>query len=655
VSGRAGRWLAAAGLWAAALVVGALTLGWSSGSRAPADLVVSTTSALPAASVNSVALTENGTVVSANGPDPFLVLEPPSRPVRSVRLEIAPLRLERKDFYLYYVPAGAPAGSGFSAQHYLLGAVRSTATGWRVEWELAEPIRAYRLDVPDDASFKVVNFAASAREGALSTRPENNARVVLLFLVPAMLAFAGALVIWRPRLPDVPAIKRIAIGLLLLPLAVILFLLPPFQGPDEGAHWKMALASSRRAILTEPSAYLLPDILDPVPMRFKPEVKFDPSRLEIDTAGRPLTREEFDADQRTLRGNYPYARVYAYPSVTALALLYPRIDGVDEAVLLFYLCRAVPALLLIGLLLLAQRRHDLPFTTIMFFSLPLVLQQSAVVTADILLNLGALGCALLYLRHREHPRRGIAVALWLLTLSIVGVKFIYAPLLLLPALTIPAGRPRRIAAAAAAGLALALAYPAIRMILAEVRAIAVVLDRSALADQQIASLATAAGWTDLLWMYGRYLSVLPHAGAWSGPLGWLDTPLSQAHLALIRASMAAAIVLDLWNWAPALRTRARGVGFAIAFGVAGIALACFVDVLLYYLMTTSPGATDVAGVQVRHFFPIAMAAVVLAAAPSAGHTSERGKLPRALAIATVAGLLLVRTILLAQDLLTRYW
>ena len=93
----------------------------------------------------------------------------------------------------------------------------------------------------------------------------------------------------------------------------------------------------------------------------------------------------------------------------------------------------------------------------------------------------------------------------------------------------------------------------------------------------------------------------------------------------------------------------------VAFGIGAMAFVTFVDVLLYYLMTTSPGATNVAGVQVRHFFPIAIAAAVLAApvlrrpeaAPAGAMWTAAGGL--------FAGLLLVRAILLAQDLLLRYW
>ena len=655
MTGRVRRWIGAAALWAAALAVAPLTNGSSSTAAMPVDLVVSTTSSLPAASLNSVVLSENGATVSANGPDPFVVLDPPAQPVQSVRLEIVPIRSERRDFYLYFVPARAPAGASFAAQHVLLAAVTPTSGNWRVEWELPEPIRAYRVDIPDDASFSVVRFSASARAGSLATTRGNLPRAALLFLVSAMLAFAGVLVAWSPVLIVLASIKALTISLLLLPLAVILFLLPPFQGPDEDAHWQLALAAGRPAILAEPSAYLLPDILVPVQIRFRHELKFDPSWLQIDFSDRALTRADFEARQAILHEHYPYARIYAYPVVTALALLYPRIEAVSEAVLLFYLCRAVPALILIGLLLVAQRRYDLPFTTIMFFSLPLVLQQISVVSADVLLNLGALGCALLYLQHRGAPRRATAVALWLLTLSIVGVKFIYAPLLLLPALTIPAGRPRRIAAAAAATLIAALAYPAIRIVLAEVRAYAAVVDRSVLAEQQIASLATASGWSDLLAMYAGYLWSLADVRSWSGPLGWLDAPLSEAHIVLIRVSMAAALALDVWSWIPAWRTRARALQFAVAFGIAGTALSCFVDVLLYYLMTTSPGATEVAGVQARHFFPIAIAAVVLAAAPSAGRTSPRRTVLAGIALVMLPGLLLFRTALLAQDLLARYW
>jgi hypothetical protein len=360
-----------------------------------------------------------------------------------------------------------------------------------------------------------------------------------------------------------------------------------------------------------------------------------------------------------LRANYPYARPYAYPVVLLLSPFFPQITNVQHAMLLFYLCRVVAAVAVIAVLFAASRRHDLPFTTLTFFSLPLLLQQSAVISVDVFLNLGALACMLLYVSLRERPRKLGLLALWALTLSIVGVKFVYAPVLALPVLALPQGPARRRLMIGAAVAAAVLAYPAALLVLREVRAMGATMGRADETALQLASLATISGWTDLLGLYLRYLETLLHARAWSGPLGWLDAPLSQPHLSLIRASAATAVLLDAWRYAPdviaLLRTRPRAGGSIILLALAALFFVTFADVLLFFLMTTSPGAPAVSGVQARHFFPVAIVVVLLPLLLLPRVSADESAPLRACAWVILPGLLAARTVFLAQDLLVRYW
>ena len=272
-----------------------------------------------------------------------------------------------------------------------------------------------------------------------------------------------------------------------------------------------------------------------------------------------------------------------------VSALFPRIEGVPQALLFYYFCRVVSAGMLAVLLLAALRRHDVPYTALFFFSLPLVLQQCAVVPADVFLNLGALASVLLFLALRERATPAGTAVLWVLTMLIAGVKFIYAPLMALPVLLM---RPRRRVLVLAAGVGLIAAYPALLLILRETRAMADVMQRGREANEQIGLLMTMAGWREFLGVYMRHLDMLRHPGSWAGPLGWVDAPLSEAHVGLIRASAALAVALDAWRYLPRsagfLRTRRRDLAVVAACAVGGLLFVTFSDGLLYWGMGT-PG------------------------------------------------------------------
>jgi hypothetical protein len=428
----------------------------------------------------------------------------------------------------------------------------------------------------------------------------------------------------------------------------MVFLLPPFEGPDENWHWMLAVAVSRPAVASNPTAFQLPELLRPVPFKTAPDrMSMGPVPL--------ISAAEVDKRLRFIHANYPYARPWAYPLTTIVMWLYPRVDSIRQAVLLFYLCRLLPAVVMFGCLLYAVRRYELLFTTLVFFSLPLVVEQHVVISTDILLNLGALVMALLFLRHRRDGSTWAAAGLWLLALTILSVKFVYAPLLLLPVLTVPRGAMRRGLVAGGAVLGLAATYPALLVIRHQVRAYAAAVNRLPLADQQIAALAHASGWHEVLTQWGRYVSTLPHVSTWVGPLGWLYAPLSPAHITLIAASLVLGVAFDVWQIATDWSVWKRVLAIPIVLGFGGLAFVTFLDVLLYHLMTTSPGAAEVAGVQVRHFFPIVIAALAIAAPVRLDRVAGTRAWTRALALAALSGLLIVRTVELAQDLLICFW
>jgi hypothetical protein len=303
-----------------------------------------------------------------------------------------------------------------------------------------------------------------------------------------------------------------------------------------------------------------------------------------------------------------------------------------------------------------------------FFSLPLVVQQSVVISADTLLNLGAVIATWLFLKSREEHNWGRNAALWVLCIAMIYSKFIVAGVLLLPILLIPYSRIPKLKMLI--GVGLVLVVPAVyvlgSVVLAAVRDVGHALNRLAEVNQQVALLGTAEGIRTFFAAVVNYSTEALSFEAWSGPLGWLDTPLSTRHVSLIAASGLLAVFLDTWAYGPQLadllRSRAREVVLLASVGVAGLLFATVTNAALFFLMTTPVGADRIAGMQIRHFFPSVMVAMMLPLGVLRGRlpATANASLRPAIVADTVALVLFpllfaARNVELAIDLLTRYW
>jgi hypothetical protein len=242
----------------------------------------------------------------------------------------------------------------------------------------------------------------------------------------------------------------------------------------------------------------------------------------------------------------------------------------------------------------------------------------------------------------------------------VTMKVMLAGVLLLPLALTLRDRLRRPARWALGGAALAvlLAYPAFQVVLYQVRAYGDVQALGPIIDQQVANLGSAGGlrsFFDVLWVTLAYTVKL---SSWAGPLGWVDTVLDPVQISLLQWSLAVALTLDALVYAPRLaamfRDRLRETGWVAAAIAASVLFVFVTDVLIYFLIST-PGDLGVR-VQMRHFFPIVALALILpvsvlpAPAPAAG-----GVVASTAALVFTMVLLLARTIMLAIDLLVRYW
>ena len=611
-------------------------------------------------------------MVRATGPDPYIIFQPaaPTSPVSSIKLRIRPAPSMGRSafFFVFFVPASAPPLEGFSESNVLVGQLSQTLPVWTVDWTLPQPSRAWRIDVPDGAEFQLeyLEVLGAQRMGAVAERS------TWMFVLGAGAAVALLLIVYQLTRGPFPladrSIRTVLIAALVAPLVVTTFLFPPFQGPDESAHWKIGLMFYRSTIEHEPAAYYLPDLLQTNGIPFHPEVKFPPARLRVETIPPEFNAAGMIATHQSLTTLYSYAHYISYPVLFVLSWLFPRVDSVQRALQLFYLARIVPAALMVALLYGLNRKYELPYTAWFFFSLPLVVQQFAIVTADTLLNAGAIIAVWLFLKSREQPSVRFAVPLVVLGVIVTYSKFIVAGVLLLPLLLVPYRRIPRRALIAGLGLALVLMIPAVyvfkELVLASLRTVGQLTSRAGEVDQQIRLFGTTAGlgkFADALTRYGRSAVTFE---TWSMPMGWLDVPLSPQHLSLIAASGYVAFMLDAWAYGPQIvrliRTRLWEVALLMGVAVCGLAFAVVADGALFYLMNTPVGVGFINGLQVRHLFPAAIVALllplaVLAPSPVDGTPSRSAMVARTVAVVLLPLLLAARTIELAIDLLTRYW
>jgi hypothetical protein len=425
--------------------------------------------------------------------------------------------------------------------------------------------------------------------------------------------------------------------------AVLLFLLPPFQGPDEWAHWKAALLRFRHDAPSEAALFNLPEALDSFPVRARSENPFESQRLLSPPSGAGVPEPR--------RGYVDYANALTYPFVGLVGLLFPRVETTAEALLFYYLCRALPAAALLGLLFRANRAGLLSWTGLTFFSSPLVLQQFVVLTSDTVANLGTVLAVLLFAARRGKPDWRRTLALWLVCLAAAAAKPpLYAGLLLLPLWFVPYHK-----------------VPAAKLTVPLAGAALVVLGVLGFLWRLRGSLRALGqpGGASQFLEACRYLVEVKvgRLSSWFEPLGWLDTYFGEEHLWLIRVGVLLALVLDLVLVVPGLVRgcfRSWGRVSALAGTVAAHALIAFlVPAWIYYYNFGSPTLFGVDNVQVRYLFSAVMLALMLPMAFAERKPGEEeGRLRVAAGSAALALMPLVlfaRQVELAVDLLVRYW
>jgi hypothetical protein len=208
---------------------------------------------------------------------------------------------------------------------------------------------------------------------------------------------------------------------------VMVFCLPPFQGPDENRHWKTAVELYRSDGQANSILQLLPAYLNAEAPRLRSEIRFQKERFQ---AAEPVPTQE--AIKVT------YTRHWGYPTVGLVSLLFPRVTTLNEALYFYYACRLLNLLCLLLLVGWAWKLGLGSCTLMVFLSFPLVMQQCVIVSTDTAHNLGTFLALFLWVKHYRDRRTWSLIALIVVTLLVVAAKPpIYLGVMLLPAWFLP--------------------------------------------------------------------------------------------------------------------------------------------------------------------------------------------------------------------------
>lgn len=432
---------------------------------------------------------------------------------------------------------------------------------------------------------------------------------------------------------------------------VMIWLLPPFQGPDENRHWKTAVEFFRRDGQEGSALYRLPVLLDAESPRWRSEIPYRPNNaLSALEESRP----------RAETVKVTYTKHWGYPTVGLVSLLFPPVATLNEALLFFYACRLVNLACLLVLVAYAWKLGVGSWTLVTFLSFPLVLQQCVIVSTDTVHNLGTFWAVLLFCRQRQQGSTWNWWLLLLVSFLVVAAKPpIYLMILFLPAWFLPWQQLRQ-------------ARYWVPALLGGVALLAVgiwylwyIVDGSGMqlgneARAQLQYVLTGSGLTQFIQAAMDYPYRFLNPESWFRPLGWLDTNLSGLHMALLWLSFWIAVMLDIGT----LFSRLKVTGVQPLLGalpvIAGSAVSgIFVWwslALVMYLTISGYQSTGIVGMQVRYMvpviflfllWPIACVSQATIPAKTSGLVCWAGCL-----LCIIA---LVRAGLLALDLQLRYW
>lgn len=604
-------------------------------------------------------------IMQASGAPRAWLFKPPLEDrerLRSLRLRYEPLvPFSEKQFRLSPYPPGMPhEGEPWDWGRTVAGVVHPSGDGqMTVSWNLPWPARAVGVGLPEGARFRLIEAEWLETDVGRGVDARVEAfRLALPGLVLALLIAGGQ---WLLGCTISPATAR-HLGLLgvLASGLLVVFFLPPFQGPDEYRHWKAGLALFGRG--DERELMLLHETLDIERLKHRSEEHFDASRL-LGTAGEVQpTRDSIEV---------PYRTLLTYPFLALLAGLFPPVDSTSEAMLFYYLARLLPLAALLVLLYGISRRNCLSWVAIALFSMPLMLQQIVTISPDTCLNLGTLAAAWLFIEWRRAPSVGKSVTLFLISLGVVLAKPpMLAPLLLLPLVCLRwSWIPwKKITLPVTAGV---IVLTAGMVFLWGYRK----LERGDpnQTARQLRFVSTPEGRETFLKAYGKSIGNKLRLSSWSGGfdgLGWVDTYFRARHEELIAGFCCLALLLDLLIFGGSLlvgifwRHPWRALLILLVLAIFAVTLTTFAA-LMMYLMASDPTPTGITGFQARYLFPVGIlvALLPLALVPQELDREPPPKTVRTAILRIAAGLALglalwclaLRQAELFTDLALRYW
>jgi hypothetical protein len=443
---------------------------------------------------------------------------------------------------------------------------------------------------------------------------------------------------------------------LVLALATSLFMtvnLPPYMGVDEPAHVARAdLITLGRLVGQRVPAGGQLFAGGPADLSiYDAEAPFadligDPTRKAdvADFAAAAGARWDGRVRLSWYAGSAPYPPLFYLPASAGFAL--GKLLG-QPVVQSLYLARMGNALAcaLIGFAALVMAGRARPF----FFSilmLPMSQFLFATVTADgCVVAVAALGCAVIAGALSEgRPLKGRELLAVSACFGLVGMTkppYALMGLVLLAAPT--AGPPRRRLAAAAAPLAVALAWAAL-MAWAVQTPVAAATDPGGQVHFLLthpAAMFPIAGHT-----LARYAGF--YARGFIGILGWLDVHLPGPYHLAAWAALALALALGVSQGRPEGWRRLPLAAVAVGVAVVGAVFAAL------YITWDPVGMTYVEGVQGRYFLPVAFLAplVFLGGRPLADRLPERWK---TLAVGAVLAFPLISALILERAIIVRYY
>jgi hypothetical protein len=607
--------------------------------------------------------------VRATGLRSYFQLDAPSerRYLRAVTLRIRPLEpLAENEFLAYRVRPNAPP-EAFEPEHEVhsfvtRGSSRIQGDGRCIRWDFADATVACQIICPPNARFRLESLEV------VEEVPEPRPGTIPSFLRAGGM-LVGGFVLWgivftlQQLWPGTRLRPETIRSLLLLLLAgscvQLIFLLAPFQAPDEWRHWKWSLTFFRKDARSETALFNLPETLGAVEIRFRSENQLD---------GQSFHAPPNDTCVADRLWAFSYGSPLTYPVVGLVSALFPHVDDTATALQFYYFCRAVPAVLLFVLLFLANRANLLNYSALVFFSSPLVLQQFVAVSADTLPNLGTVLAVLLFAAHQRKPGLALQLALWVVCLAVAAAKPpVYAGLLLLPAQLLPFRKiPYRwavLAIVVVLGVLVGGRY--VQKGAAQLRAGMEEREPGSAAkyDEHVKQLGTPEGVREFAAAWWNTTRMMHWLTDWFHPLGWLDVHFSQRHLTLVILSVVVAVLLDVILIGPGLlrdllRDKQRGL-LVLGTVVVHMLFLYFSSCLILYIIESPPGQWFVGGFQMRYLFSGAIVALMLPLAAFTQQQPERESVVRRLAdsaaVSLLPWLLLARQVGLAADLFARYW